>query len=94
MALQLKDKTFKWLALPNAYAKVTHVALVESTPAEDWSKLYKAFLQVNTYTDSTCEFDIYQRTYEINNVTEDNFSLTACYEALKLLPWFENAVNA
>jgi len=93
MALNLKNTVYKWLALPNAYAKVTHVALVESTPAEDWSKLYKAFLQVNTYTDSTCEFDIYQRTYELDWLTEDQFTLAWCYEGLKTFPEFSDSVD-
>jgi len=92
MSLQ-KNLTYKGINLPKAYAKVTHVSIVESTPAEDWSKLYKAFLQVNTYTDSTCEFDIEQRTYELDWLTEEQFTLAWCYEGLKVLPDFEWATD-
>jgi len=92
MALKIAT-TYKGINLPAAYCKVTHVALVESTPAEDWSKLYKAFLQVNTYTDSTCEFDIDQRTYELDWLTEEQFTLAWCYEGLKAFPELENAID-
>jgi len=83
MWLELK-KTFKGINLPSAYAKVNHVSIVPSTPAEDWTKLYKVFLQVNTYTDNTCEYDIDQRTYELQWVKEDQFNLADCYVWLKL----------
>ena len=86
MSLQI-ETTYKGIVIPKAVAKITHVSIIETSDTLEW-KLYKCFVQVNTYTDSTKEFDINQHTYEFDKITEAQFTLTACYEWLKTLPEF------
>jgi len=91
MSLQI-ETTFKGLNIPAAYSKITTVIITEETNNSE-IKTYKTDITVNTYTDNTKEFDIEQRTYSFEWITEEQFTLPASYEALKTLPDFEWAID-
>ena len=85
------DIIYKGLPI-TAYYKVTEVKINECWSDEVW-KLYTAKVLVNSYTSETKEYDIEQKEYEFKNLRENQFTLTACYEWLKMLPEFENSID-
>lgn len=90
MSLQLST-IYKGLSLENATYKIACLSYTEKEII-DWVKVYNLILQVNSYTDTTKQYDIEQKTY----IFESNLewlTLTNGYNLLKTLLEFETAID-
>ena len=90
----LLETTVMGITIPDAYYKITEVKFSESGEKTDaWEKIYNIQYIMNSYTNSTKEFDINQSVVSTTG-TEAEITIANGYNFIKTLPFYSEAKDA